>query len=251
MNYPGRIIKKGETDKKVVKAVQARLNERGFGPLIADGDFGTKTSTAIKAFQAQFTDTNGQQLIIDGQLGAISWAALFGQEQVPVTTEPKTQSLTDVLDIARAEIGVQEVPLNSNRGPRVEEFQATVGCGPGDAWCACFVYWCFNQAAKNLGKKNPLVKTGGALASYRLSATKKIPAAEARNNPGLIKPGQIFVMDFGGGKGHTGIIESVNGGFMDTIEGNTNDQSSREGSGVYRRTRKINSVNKGFMEYKL
>src|SRR5205823_1564431 len=120
------------------------------------------------------------------------------------------------------------------------EYQHTVGCGPGDAWCACFVYWCFGEAAKALGKKNPLVKTGGALASYNLSTTKKIPATDAKNNPALVKPGQIFVMDFGGGKGHTGIITAVNGGFMDTVEGNTNDQSSREGSGVYIRTRKIN-----------
>lgn len=95
------------------------------------------------------------------------------------------------------------------------------------------------------------MKTGGALASYRLSTAKKIEAAEAKNNPALIKPGHIFVMDFGGGKGHTGIIIAVNGGFMDTIEGNTNDQGGREGSGVFARTRKINSVNKGFMEYKL
>jgi hypothetical protein len=251
MNYPGRIIKKGESDKKIVIAIQNRLNQLNFGPLTADGDFGTKTLVAVKAFQAQHTDANGQQLIIDGQLGPVSWEILFGKEQVPVNTQPKTQGLTDVIEIARAEIGVQEVPLNSNRGPRVEEFQRTVGCGPGDAWCACFVYWCFDQATKNMGKKNPLVKTGGALASYNLSTGKKIPAVEAKNNPAIIKPGQIFILDFGGGKGHTGIITSVNGGFIDTIEGNTNDQGGREGSGVFGRVRKINSVNKGFLEYKI
>lgn len=251
MKYPGHIIKKNETDKKIVKAVQSRLNELGFGLLEVDGDFGAKTVVAVKAFQARSVDSQNQGLVIDGQLGPVSWEALFGKDDVPVADAPAIRSLTDVLDIARAEIGVQEVPLNSNRGPRVEQFQVTVGCRPGDAWCACFVYWCFDQAAKSMGKKNPLVKTGGALASYNQSSAKKVPAAVARNNPALVKPGQIFVMDFGGGKGHTGIVEKVNGGFMDTIEGNTNDQSSREGSGVYRRTRKINTVNKGFMEYKL
>lgn len=248
MKYPGRIIKKGEADKKIVKAVQQKLNELGFGPIDADGDFGNQTVAAVKAFQGRSTDSQGQSLVIDGQLGPVSWSVLFGEDKVPVAEAPKTATLSSVIDVAKTQIGVQEDPLNSNRGEKVEEFQRTVNCRPGDAWCACFVYWCFEEV---LGDKNPLVKTGSALASYNLSTAKKIPAKDSKNNPALVKPGQIFVMDFGGGKGHTGIVISVNGGFINTIEGNTNDQSSREGSGVYQRTRKINSINKGFLEYKV
>ena len=80
---------------------------------------------------------------------------------------------------------------------------------------------------------------------------KKILAKDATANPALVKPGHIFIMSFGGGMGHTGLVESVNGGFMNVIEGNTNDNGSREGIGVFRRVRKINSINKGFLEYKL
>jgi hypothetical protein len=60
----------------------------------------------------------------------------------------------------------------------------------------------------------------------------------------------VFVQDFGGGKGHTGLVESVQGGRIVTLEGNTNDEGSREGIGVFRRTgRKILTINKGFIDY--
>lgn len=53
MNYPGRIIRKGEKDISITKAVQDRLNKIGFGPLIVDGDFDDCTeSKSIRLTQA-------------------------------------------------------------------------------------------------------------------------------------------------------------------------------------------------------
>ena len=144
-----------------------------------------------------------------------------------------------------------EVPLGSNWGPKVKAYLNSVGIDFPVAWCAAFTYWCFNEAAKAAGKANPCFKTGGVMMHWNKTAGKKILAADAVNNPGLVKPGQIFVMSFGGGLGHTGLVEAVNGGFITVIEGNTNDGGSREGIGVFRRSRKIASVNKGFIEYKL
>ncbi len=45
--------------------------------------------------------------------------------------------------------------------------------------------------------------------------------------------GHIFVIDFGGGTGHTCLVIEVGGGKLVTIEGNTNDGGSREGVGVF------------------
>jgi hypothetical protein len=60
----------------------------------------------------------------------------------------------------------------------------------------------------------------------------------------------IFVMDYGRGAGHTGLVESVQGGRLVTLEGNTNDDGSREGVGVFRRTgRKVLTINRGFIDY--
>jgi hypothetical protein len=56
-------------------------------------------------------------------------------------------------------------------------------------------------------------------------------------------------MDHGGGFGHTGFVERVDGGMMTTLEGNTDASKTREGGGVYRLTRKIADVNKGFIDY--
>ena len=85
---------------------------------------------------------------------------------------------------------------------------------------------------------------------WNRATCKKILGTDAVNDPSLIMPGQIFIMSFGSGNGHTGIVEKIEGGFLTTIEGNSNDGGSREGTGVFRRTsRKINSINKGFLHY--
>jgi hypothetical protein len=60
----------------------------------------------------------------------------------------------------------------------------------------------------------------------------------------------VFIMDFGGGRGHTGLVEHLAGGLLHTIEGNTDASRTREGGGVYRLTRKMVEVNTGFIDYR-
>lgn len=251
MKYPGRIIHKGEADTKIVKALQARLEQLGLADFEGSGVFGPKTEQAVKLFQARFSDAQGNPLLIDGKVGSITWEALFGPEKVPVTTAPRSAGLISVLEVAASQIGILEVPPGSNWGPKVKEYLMSAGLNFPAPWCAAFVYWCFGEAAARAGKANPLYKTGGVMAHWRNSPANKIAARDAAANPSLVKPGQIFILDFGGGKGHTGLVETVQGGFMTVLEGNTNDGGSREGIGVFRRQRKINAVNKGFLEYKL
>jgi peptidoglycan hydrolase-like protein with peptidoglycan-binding domain len=68
MDYPNRLIKRGETNTAIVKAIQKRLNQIGCGPLSLDGDFGDKTFQAVKLFQSRFSDTNQNSL-----KGSIIW----------------------------------------------------------------------------------------------------------------------------------------------------------------------------------
>ena len=57
-------------------------------------------------------------------------------------------------------------------------------------------------------------------------------------------------IDFGEGLGHSGIVIEVANGRLVTIEGNTNDNGSRNGIGVFQRdARKISKINKGFIDY--
>jgi len=250
MKYPGRVVIKGEKDKAVVKAVQKQLNEQGCGPIDVDGDFGPKTFAAVKLFQSRFPDQNGNPLVVDGKLGPLSWSALFGESTVPINPEAQSVLLKKVLEIAKTQIGELEKPKGSNWGKPVEDYLKSVGLNFPAAWCAAFVYWCFQQACDELGKKNPVHKTAGVLNHWNNTSGKKITTAQASANPALVKPGQIFILSSGGGFGHTGLVESVNGGFLVTIEGNTNEGGSREGIGVFRRNRrKIKDINRGFIHY--
>ena len=250
MDYPNRVIKAGETNKAIVKAVQQKLNENGLGPIEVIGIYGPKTINAVKLFQATHRDQKGNALEIDGKIGSVTWAILFGEQTVPVIEENANQLLTEALNIAISQVGVMEDPPGSNRGKKVEEYLASVGLGGGQFWCAAFLYWCFKKASEKMGRKNPVLKTGHCMTHWRDSPAKKIPAADALNKPSLLKPGHIFIINTGGSHGHTGIVESVEGGFIHTIEGNSDPAGGRNGIGVFRNTRKISKINRGFLEYK-
>lgn len=149
-----------------------------------------------------------------------------------------TPLATQTVKTATSQLGVTEIPKGSNSGPEVEIYLKSVGLGKGYAWCMAFVYWCAVQASTKSSTANPLKKTGGVLDQWNSRPALRVEVPE---------PGDIFIMDFGGGKGHTGIVESVRSdGTIKTIEGNTNDEGSRDGYKVCRRIRKINSC-KGFL----
>ena len=248
MKYPGRLIKKGEKDKTVVKALQQALKDLGIDVGAIDGDFGNATKSAVQYFQSTNVDETGNPLVADGVVGAITWRILFGKKTVPDNVKAEGKLMKKVLEIAKSQIGVMEKPLGSNAGKEVEMYLASTGLDKGYAWCMAFVYWVFNEAAKELKIPNPLVKTAGCLNQWNNTKCKKIKKADAIANPALITPGAIFIMDFGQGLGHTGIVVSVNGGFITTIEGNTNNGGSRTGIGVFELShRKINTINKGFI----
>lgn len=138
------------------------------------------------------------------------------------------------LESAVSQLGVTEIPKGSNAGPDVEKYLKSVSLGKGYAWCMAFVYWNVAQASLKTGLKNPLKKTAGVLDQYNATQNlrKLIP-----------QDGDIFIMNFGKGVGHTGFVEKVlSKNKIQTIEGNTNDDGSREGYEVCRRTRPTDSI---------
>ena len=146
------------------------------------------------------------------------------------------------LDIALTHEGISEEPKGSNSGPVVNQYLKSVGLGKGYPWCMAFVYWCVNEAAKMLEIKNPLQKTGGVMLQYNTTRLRKLPKTSRG-----IQPGDIFIMEFGHGTGHTGFVVKIEGSVVHTIEGNTNDDGSREGYEVAKRKRPISSF-KGFIQ---
>jgi len=261
MDYPGRIITVGESDTEIVRAVKQRLNEAlgmaDDSDLRMDpnnGSFGPKMKRAVQLFQARNVDSSGQPLKQDGEVGSVTWSALFGLDTVPTRTETASPLLDVALRIAAEQEAkkVREIPRNSNSGPEVDRYLQRVACPPGQAWCCAFVYWCIDEAASELGRANPMVRTAGCLDHWQRAAASgatRFTTARALADLDLIHPGVIFIIDHGGGLGHTGFVERISGGLLTTLEGNTDASRTREGGGVYRLTRKIAEVNKGFVDY--
>jgi hypothetical protein len=262
MDYPGRIVKIGENDAAIVQALRTQLG------LMMGGDsdpaarldpqgtvFDAGMKRVVKLFQARHVDSAGRPLKQDGEIGALTWGAIFGCERVPASAEAATHLLAQVLAVAAGEEKkkVREAPMNSNRGPDVEKYLARVGVPAGLPWCCAFVYYCFDEASKTLGRTgNPMVRTAGCLDHWNKAMAKgarRIPARAATADPTRLAPGMIFVMDHGRGAGHTGLIESISAGILATIEGNTDASRTREGGGVYRLSRKVGEINKGFIDY--
>lgn len=154
---------------------------------------------------------------------------------MPTTTPPPPSFSTRLLSIASSQVGVCEEPKGSNRGKQVEKYLGSVGLPGGNPWCMAFVHWCVQQACAETHAINPLFKSG-----HVLTVWNKASVAQKSHKPA---PGDVFIMRFGNtGTGHTGFVEKVEGLFVYTIEGNTNDDGSREGYEVARRRRLISSI---------
>lgn len=139
------------------------------------------------------------------------------------------------LKTAISQLGQHENPLGSNWGTPVKDYLKSVGINFPASWCMAFVYWCFGQT------DNPLVKTGGVLKAWNEADKKYRVTGEPQS-------GDIFIMNYGKGLGHTGIVEKVDKTFVYTIEGNTNDSGSREGIEVCRKQRPRNKI-VGYLRY--
>lgn len=248
--FPGSTVRRNSPHTDAVRAVQARLNERGCGPVEVDGVFGPETEAAVRQFQGRFFDAGGAPLVVDGQAGPVTWAALFGAAALPPLAEGGALARA-ALRQALERVGVSEEPPGSNAGKAVEAFLGSVGLGAGHAWCAAFVYWCVDRAAAELKRSNCMPKTGGVLDMWRKARKAGLPcvsAVEARARPELVTSGMVFVMDHGGGRGHTGFVRSFSNGRLATVEGNSNSGGSREGTGVFELTRRtLGTINAGFI----
>ncbi|NPU68809.1 DUF1906 domain-containing protein [Bradyrhizobium sp. 83012] len=255
--FPGQPLHRGQFGSDAVRVVQARLKELGFGQLVTDGDFGEGTQNAVFHFQARNSTPGGKPLHITGEVDASTWAALFGPGAVfDAAAFDRNAPMRDlVIDIAASQIGVVEQPRGTNRGPEVDVYIRTAGLDPATdsfPWCVCFLYWVFNQAARVKGIENPLPKTAGVIALWTMARrTDAQIVHKSEVSAQTVKPGMIFALDLGGGKGHAGLVIDVVGDHVVTIEGNTNPGGSSDGFGVFRRDSRplSNSVLLGYLDF--
>lgn len=141
-----------------------------------------------------------------------------------------------VLNIARAELGVRE--LGQNGGKRVAEYLAYTGIKVPAPYCASFVSWCFGKAGYN----EPRMAWSPALfPKERVVGYLSEDSSILRNDGKWRNDGQglVFGIYFPELRriGHCGFVEEVRGEWVQTIEGNTGPEGSRDGIGVFRRLR--------------
>ena len=151
----------------------------------------------------------------------------------------KTPTAKQLLAVAKAEIGVREGrDSNGNWNNRVKynDWYAAKVKNNGfktSPWCAIFVSWCANKAG-GLGTIIPLHAWTPAGLSWFRSRGLVTQGKGA-------KVGDIFYVYYPAQRrvAHVGIVEKVDGGYVTTIEGNTNTTGSNQGNGVYRLRRRI------------
>lgn len=144
-----------------------------------------------------------------------------------------------VLKVASGQIGYKEAKNGSNKYGKW--FGANF-----EPWCAMFVVWCFAKAglAKLVSHNSNAAYLQDDIVNKRGGKwimKKAYNNATKKKNLTKFKKGDIVTFDFGacdGYRRHIGMIESVSGTNLITIEGNTSKAGSQSNGGfVERKTR--------------
>ena len=167
-----------------------------------------------------------------------------------------TETISDVINIANAEIGYLEKNSNNSLYDKTANAGSAnytkyandlANCGfyqanmQGQFWCDIFVDWCFYTAfgvadAKTITYQNPY---GSAACVSSMGYFQAVGQFYKTPQPG----DQIFFTRGGGGSNHTGLVYKVDGNTVYTIEGNTNSDNGvvANGGAVKAKSYDINS----------
>lgn len=152
-------------------------------------------------------------------------------EGIPETRERRIEK---VIRVAQGTIGWREEPGNS--GPLVDKILASVGLkGSRAPWCAAWVVYVGDEAFGR--EQNPYPRS-----AWSPDFVKAPDWNRGRGTrPGPADTFGIYFQSLGR-VAHTGLVEKLEGRMVVTIEGNTNDDGSREGDGVYRKRRPLDTM---------
>lgn len=139
------------------------------------------------------------------------------------------------IEIAESHIGKREIG-RSNRGKEVDRWLRQAGVSPGNPWCAGFTYGNKEDAAAALDVDNPFVRTAYTPDIYNWAKERSILIhnVEKDGTINLPEPGDDFLVMGPVRIYHTGHVQEVKRDGFWKIEGNSNDEGSREGYEVAR-----------------
>lgn len=205
------------------------------GPDIPAGatTYGYGSSEGLATAQKEFSTFNGTTV------GSGSGASTFSGLAAPIQINGSSSA---IVLAARGEVGVKETSVN--QGPGIAKYWTATeyksGYNERAPWCAAFVCWCVQQSgifAEADRPKSASCFKGGGLEAW---ARSKAPKVILSMHPTKINAGDLVIFSFS----HIGIATTasdLNGSFR-TVDGNTYAGGSREGNGVWEKSRTLAKV---------
>jgi len=230
-----RALTQGD-DGPAVRRAQEWLTLSGLGVKI-DGVFGPATVTAVRDFQSRVA------LEPSGVVEQQTFLRLVSP--IATASAPITATASYGADIVRAgeqhlaqrprEIGGQ------NRGPWVRLYMNGEE-GTEFPWYAGFVSFLMRQAAN--GRALPFEPSESCDEIAQRAKQRGLFRQGGGTVPADVGPGSLFLVRRKDAPGfhHTGVVVAVNPDSIVTIEGNTNDDGSREGYEAIRRVRGLGAL---------
>lgn len=204
-----------------------------------DDEWGPQTKAAVCASLGLPVDSTTKDIqekvgaVVDGLVGQNTIACILAYLEPAEFSDDSIPAL--LIKIAKGELGTREEGKNTGR--KVREYQGADWLdGTGYAWCASFICWLFLKASEQIELPFARPRTASA---FGFEEYAKQEGLKLTKNPKKIKAGEIVIFSFS----HIGIaIADSSGGYVSTVEGNTNKAGSREGDGVYQKTRELSLI---------
>ena len=195
-------------------------------PWTDSNGFGAWKSDTIRQYSSKGRITGyGANIDINkAYLTADQWRAMAKGTYAKAPEAPKQNPIDVAISIADAEVGYREGANNHTKyGDTMHELQPR-NMDKNAAWCDAFVDWVIYQTCKRFGYGAETARQVlcGDFDDYTYNSVALYKKA-GRWAQTPKRGDQIFF----GGSGHTGIVTSVSGGIVNTIEGNKGDKVTR------------------------
>jgi len=245
LTAPCQVGSKGQDVKKVQEwlCINAFQYPQAAIATTVDGVYGNATALAVKNFQ------NLVGLPATGTVDKMVFERLTQPLHKAFDTQLEPTGNLRSLVVKYADNHLQNRPrelqydAQQNLGSWVRSY-----CNGADGtpykWCMGFVQTVLDQASSTLDRRftdlMPMSLSCDTVGTTAIQNKSLVRSQDVRKTPSLAKPGDVFLlrtaqnaMDWF----HTGIISRVIGDCFETIEGNTDQQGSSNGTGVFARTR--------------
>lgn len=247
----GGEIERGADVTALQREINARLNARSIDQrVVVDGEYGPKTHAA--ALSALYylgvtrasvgmsttkptTLTQAAQSVLRAAVGRTKSQRARGEKRV-MANHKRDVGRLGAVRWAGAQVGTRESPANSNRGPKITEWQRALGSWlVGLAWCGVFV----GTALIRAGVKGVTSRIASVAMIEDDARAGRGPFRGWTTDASRARAGDLAVI---GGRGvHVELVVGTHAdGSADTIGGNTSAGvagSQSDGGGVFRRHR--------------